>query len=140
MTPYIPVSLRQQVRREAAGRCAYCRSFEDLMGISFEIDHIVPRSESGATTLANLCLSCPTCNRHKANKQIGVDPSTGDSVPLFHPRKQAWDDHFSWSNDGLRLLGTTPSGRATVHALSINRAVLVQLRSYWKALGLHPPE
>ena len=38
------------------------------------------------------------------------------------------------------LIGLTPAGRATVALLRMNRPVLVQMRRYWIALGLHPPQ
>ena len=110
------------------------------MGVPFEIDHIIPLSEQGATSLDNLCLSCPACNRYKTNKQTAIDPVTGQSAALYHPRRQMWSEHFSWNADGLRIIGKTPSGRATIETLHINRPVLVQLRAYWKTLGLHLPE
>lgn len=34
------------------------------MGVTFEVDHIVPAAGGGKTRLSNLCLCCPTCNRH----------------------------------------------------------------------------
>lgn len=30
------------------------------MGVTFEVDHIIPRQVGGATQLDNLCFSCPT--------------------------------------------------------------------------------
>lgn len=140
MTPHIPASLRREIRLAAGGRCAYCRSHEDLMGISFEIDHVIPLSEGGATALDNLCLSCPTCNRYKANKLTAIDPVTGQRTALFHPRTQVWNTNFSWDEVGIYIIGITPVGRATVESLRINRPVLIQLRGYWIALGLHPPQ
>ena len=139
MSAYIPVQLREQVIANASGRCAYCQSRQDLMGVTFEVDHIVPESAGGPTSLANLCLSCPTCNRHKARRLTAQDPVSGEVTPLFHPLKQAWAEHFTWSGDGMKLMGLTSIGRATVEALQMNRPTIVQLRGYWIALGLHPP-
>jgi 5-methylcytosine-specific restriction endonuclease McrA len=65
---HIPQALRQAVLGTAQGRCAYCLSPEQMMGVAFEVDHIIPRSAGGRTQLDNLCLSCPTCNRHKARR------------------------------------------------------------------------
>jgi hypothetical protein len=56
----------------------------------------------------------------------GIDPNSGKVVPLFHPRRQLWDEHFGW--DGARLLAKTPAGRATMHLLQINRADAVAVR------------
>jgi hypothetical protein len=58
---------------------------------------------------------------------------------LFHPRKQSWQQHFAWSGDGIRVLGLTAVGRATVEALRMNRPMIMQLRRYWAAMNLHPP-
>jgi len=139
MSRHIPARLREQVRADAGGRCAYCQSSEQLMGVTFEIDHIIPQSAGGETISENLCLSCPTCNRHKARRLSAPDPVTGDRVSLFHPREQTWHEHFRWSDDGSHVIGHTPAGRATVEALHMNRTVIVRLRLYWVALGLHPP-
>ena len=40
----ISVSLRQQVRLRANGRCEYCHSPEKVSAERFEIDHTHPRS------------------------------------------------------------------------------------------------
>ena len=40
-----------------------------------------------------------------------IDPETGETVPLFHPVRQRWGEHFRWSEDGCRILGQTPEGR-----------------------------
>jgi hypothetical protein len=59
---------------------------------------------------------------------------------FFNARRQRWSDHFEWSGDGLRILGRTPTGRATVAALHLDDdpdALVV--RSYWVLAGWHPP-
>lgn len=139
MSPYIPVFLERQVRECFGGLCAYCRSAEALMAVTFEIEHIVPVSSGGATDFANLALACPTCNRHKATRQSAQDPHTGELVRLFHPQEQRWVEHFSWVEEGARMLGLTAPGRASIEALRMNRPVLVRLRSLWTRLGVHPP-
>jgi hypothetical protein len=139
MSTYIPVELRRQVIALDRGLCAYCQSAERLMGISFEIDHIVPLAAGGDTTLDNLCLSCPNCNRYKAFRITYDDPQTGQEIAFFHSRQQAWREHFVWSADGQWLHGLTPTGRATVEAFRMNRPAMVSLRAYWVILELHPP-
>lgn len=140
VSSHIPAELRRQVLSDSGGECAYCHSTEALMGVTFEVDHIVPRSAGGKMRAENLCLSCPPCNRHKAARLRGQDPKSGEEVSLYHPNSQAWDTHFAWSKDGTRLVGLTAVARATVEALSINRPQIVHLRRYWVALGLHPPK
>jgi 5-methylcytosine-specific restriction endonuclease McrA len=140
MSVYIPVQLRQQIIECDHARCAYCQSPEALMGVTFEIEHILPLSLGGETIFDNLCFSCPTCNRHKANRIVALDPETDTEIPIFHPRKQHWNDHFAWNENVVTLIGTTAAGRATMEMLQMNRPVIVQLRRYWVALKLHPPE
>jgi hypothetical protein len=107
-------------------------------GVTFEIDHIIPRMHGGKTSIDNLCLCCPSCNRHKSAKTKAVDPITGTEVPLFHPSHERWSEHFSWSKDGTRIVGLTAKGRATVVALKMNRSQMIELRRYWLATGNHP--
>ncbi|MCP4942732.1 MAG: HNH endonuclease [Planctomycetaceae bacterium] len=140
MSVYIPVALRKQVLANAGGYCAYCHSAQKLLAVTFEIEHIIPRSAGGQTSESNLCLSCPTCNRHKSNRLTAKDPASGLDVPLFHPLEQNWHEHFKWNDDKNRLIGLTPTGRATIESLRINRSALVTLRGYWVALNLHPPD
>jgi hypothetical protein len=104
MSAYVPASLKQLVRRRFAGWCAYCRTAEHLTATHFEIEHIHPRSAGGESVFDNLCLSCPMCNRFKSDSASAVDPLTGADVPLFHPQRQQWRDHFVWSNDGTESL------------------------------------
>jgi hypothetical protein len=132
----IPQALRQAVLDTAQGRCAYCLSPEQMMGVPFEVDHIMPRSAGGRTQLDNLCLSCPTCNRHKARRLSAPDPVSGRAVTLFHPKQDVWPHHFAWSADGAHIIGWTPTGRATVEALRFNRSAIVQLRHYWRMTGV----
>lgn len=53
---------------------------------------------------------------------------------------QDWFEHFEWSSDGLRIVGLTAVGRATVVALHLSDdsdALIV--RSHWVLAGWHPP-
>ena len=108
------------------------------MGVTFEVDHITPRFAGGATALENLCLCCPTCNRHKAARTHAPDPITGEMTVLFHPTRDAWEDHFEWREHASLVVGRTRIGRATVEALRMNRPQIVELRRYWTATGRHP--
>src|SRR2546425_6085093 len=132
----VPHALRQAVIATAQGRCAYCLSPEHMMGVTFEVDHIIPRSAGGCTQLDNLCLSCPTCNRHKARRLSAHDSLSGRSVTLFHPKQDVWSHHFAWNADGAQIIGLTPTGRATVEALRCNRPAMILLRRYWRATGV----
>jgi hypothetical protein len=103
------------------------------------VEHIEPRSRGGPTRAENLALSCQGCNNHKYNKTTATDPVSGTEVPLFHPRKHSWREHFAWSDNRTEVVGLTPTGRATVVALELNREGLVNLRRILFAAGEHPP-
>jgi hypothetical protein len=139
MKIYIPVDIQRQIRNCFANCCAYCRTAEALTVAIFEFEHIVPRSAGGATVFANLCLSCPTCNRYKSHLLRAVDPVTFVEVPLFHPQQDRWIDHFSWNEAATEIIGATATGRATIVALRMNRPQLIRLRRMWVAMNEHPP-
>jgi len=109
------------------------------VGARFTVDHIIPESLGGTTTLDNLCLACWGCNLIKQDRIAALDPETGEVVRLFHPHKQDWHEHFTWVAGGLFIVGLTPTGRATVSALKLNRAPLVSARRLWIEAGWHPP-
>jgi len=115
----IPRSLRQAVRERDIGRCRYCRLVQFGQGASFHIDHIIPRSKGGATSLENLALQCPSCSLHKADRIEALDETSGGRASLFHPLRDVWDEHFRLDTDG-RCVGLSPVGRATVTALHMN--------------------
>ncbi|HLF88941.1 MAG TPA: HNH endonuclease [Anaerolineales bacterium] len=89
-------------------------SDETLSGIPLSIEHIFPEALGGKTTRDNLWLTCRPCNEIKGTQTEAVDPETGEPAPIFHPRRQVWEDHFTWSEDGTNLIGKTAEGRATV--------------------------
>jgi hypothetical protein len=125
-------------KARAAGRCEYCHAPQVLIGQAFHLDHIRPRSAGGQTIIENLCLACSHCNIAKGSRTEATDPRTGERTPLFNPRTDVWEEHFSWSRDWKRLIGRTPIGRATVAALDMNAKLLQQARPFWRAVGLIP--
>lgn len=122
----IPASVREKVVERAKNRCEYCRLAQAGQEAQFHIDHIRPRSASGETALDNLALACVSCSLRKAARVSAVDPEAGSVVPLFNPRTQAWSEHFQWS--GNLLVGLTPTGRALIQALDMNRSLILAIR------------
>lgn len=131
---------RRVVFARAKGCCEYCQSQARFATQSFAAEHIIPRYAGGETTLDNLALACFGCNSHKYTKTQAVDPETGDEVPLFHPRRHTWIEHFVWSDDFTQIIGQTPIGKATVEALQLNRSELINLRRVLYSVGEHPPQ
>ncbi len=137
---YVPPELRRRVAAQARHRCGYCLSPESIVGIPMDVEHIVPESDGGATKEENLWLACSLCNSYKGSRTSFRDPITGREVPLFNPRRQRWGKHFAWEESGSTIVGLTPTGRATVIALVLNRPPLVKARRRWAAVGWHPPK
>ena len=86
-----------------------------------------------------MAYSCGGCNQFKYNKTESEDPINGELVPLFHPRADTWSDHFAWSDDFATIIGLTPTGRATIVALKINRETVQNLRKVLLLAKEHPP-
>jgi hypothetical protein len=84
--------------------------------------------------------ACPSCNRYKGDRQIAIDPDSGETVALFHPQEQVWEQHFAWSEIGSEMMGLTAVGRATIAGLQMNRPGLVRARTMWVKLDEHPPK
>jgi hypothetical protein len=136
---YISEAVRARVRASAGDRCGDCLSPQRLVLGWLEIEHIVPQAAGGSDDEDNLWLACRLCNNYKSDQREGLDPESGQRVPLFDPRRQQWSEHFAWSADGTRVIGRTPCGRATVIGLHLNNVIAVMVRREWVAAGWHPP-
>lgn len=137
-------AIRQQVRERAQYLCEYCHSCEETSAAQFEIDHIHPKSLGGSDELMNLALACQRCNSYRYNFVTGMDPETQQMQSLFNPRQQVWGEHFAWTVDGLRIVGQTPIGRATIERLDLNddrhnASAIIKARTFWVRGGWHPP-
>lgn len=135
----ISVQLQASVREQSNFLCEYCHISERWQYVRFTVDHIIPVKRGGTDTDDDLALACFHCNRRKGLKITGRDPDSGEEVPLFHPRRHIWSDHFIWSNDRLNIMGLTSIGRATVEALELNRDRAIRIRAADLAVGRHPP-
>lgn len=125
------------VEKRAGRRCEYCRMHQALQGATFHVEHILPNSRGGTDEPDNLALACPSCNLHKSDRTEAVDPDSGVLTPLFHPRRNRWDEHFQW--DDYRIIGLTPIGRATIAALEFNHPRRLLIRQAEQLFELFPP-
>lgn len=140
MSEYVPAALKRLVFDRARGLCEYCRSQAKYAVDPLVMEHIRPVSRGGKTSKENLALSCQTCNNSKYVKTEAVDSVTNTVAPLFHPRRMVWSEHFTWNEDATRMLGLTPTGRATITLLKTNRESLRNIRQMLAMLGKHPPD
>jgi hypothetical protein len=133
----IPAALTRLVFLRAGNRCEYCGLSQLGQEATFHIDHVVPRAADGPTTEDNLALACVSCSLRKGARQTAPDPETAELAPVYNPRTQRWADHFRW--DGERVVPLTPTGRATVAALGMNRPIILAIRQEEAARRRHPP-
>lgn len=121
------------VWERARHRCEYCHFPSAVALLSFQIDHIIAQKHEGTTESENLALACFYCNSYKGTNLAGIDPVTGQLVRLFHPRRDVWRAHFSWT--GPVLHGVTGIGRVTIAVLRINHPDAIAVRQALLAEG-----
>jgi hypothetical protein len=131
---------KEFITQRAQGCCEYCWSQLKFSPDPFSVEHIIPLSKGGTYDLDNLALACQGCNNRKYNHIEAIDPIDGKLAPLYHPRQQSRSNHFVWSDDFTEMIGISPSGRATIIRLQLNREGVVNLRRVLRANNLHPPD
>ncbi len=133
----IPAALRRFVIQRSRNRCEYCSLSQTGQVATFHIDHIVPEMAGGATIADNLALACVSCSLRKGARQRLKDSETGEVVSIFNPRQQVWKEHFGWK--GVEVVGLTATGRTTIAALSLNRSLMLAIRTEEEFFDRHPP-
>jgi hypothetical protein len=126
------------VAERASYRCEYCHAPESVFNFPFEVEHIQPQAGGGADDLDNLALSCHACNLFKSDFETGRDEEDQAEVALFHPRLDVWDLHFAVDSERAEIIGRTPTGRATIVRLRMNRPRQISARRRWIQLGAFP--
>ena len=120
-------AVRQLVRQRAHDRCEYCRLPQaGAPFVRFHVEHIRARQHGGGDAPGNLALACPRCNAYKGPNLSAVDAANDETVPLFNPRVDHWDDHFTLV--GAIITGRTAIGRATAALLDMNAEERIKLR------------
>ena len=140
MSSRVPREVKEFVAESAGYRCEYCLSPMQFNPDQPSIEHIHPGSRGGSDAPSNLAFACQGCNNFKQVAIAAEDPATGVQAPLFHPRTDRWADHFAWSDDQVSVIGRTPTGRATISRLQLNRPGLLNQRRLLMLSGLHPPD
>lgn len=139
MNKKISDAIQQQVRKRALELCEYCHASEKWQYVLFTVDNVIPLSKNGQDTIDNLALACFHCNRKKSNNTTAIDPETGHEFELLNPRKNKWSEHFIFSKDGLKIIGITPTGKATIAKLDLNRDRIINILAADQTINRHPP-
>jgi hypothetical protein len=122
------------VRQRAGDCCEYCHLPQDATPfITFHIEHVIAKQhtpdDNNLDDLKRLALACDRCNLFKGPNLSSIDPNSGEIVNLFNPRTDNWIDHFATRD--AKIVGLTPTGRATARLLNMNDSRRVDLREQW---------
>jgi hypothetical protein len=133
-------SYRSLVKARAGGTCEYCRLVEFALGVTFHLEHILPRSQGGESALGNLAYSCPGCNLAKAGRTVAPDRS-GKLQRLYNPRSLepsllGWHVHFMLETSSGIIVPRTAMAESTIVALAFNDPSRVYARVLQIRAGL----
>lgn len=123
------------VSARAGYLCEYCHAPEAVFNLSFEVEHILPKSAGGTDDEDNPALSCRSCNLYKSAFTSAFDELTATEVRLSNPRPDNWREHFTINSDNGFLTGSTEIGRAAIICLRINSSAQTAARRQWLRLG-----
>jgi hypothetical protein len=137
MPETITAERRRLVWARARNCCEYCLIQQTDTPASHEIDHLIARKHGGQSVIENLAIACLQCNRNKGSDLTAIDPESQTVVPLFNPRVQLWPEHFGLAE--ARIVGLTPTGRATTELLKFNTPVRVEFRQLLMEETRYPP-
>jgi hypothetical protein len=90
----IPSRLRHEVMERDGYRCVYCGRSAIVEGVKLHIDHRIPQSRGGRTTMVNLATACEQCNLGKSNllrpsdiaAALGRDPTAEELATIMQGR------------------------------------------------------
>jgi len=72
-------------------------------------------STAAPTTSTTSACAASADNQKKGPNIASIDPETGVMMPLYHPRRHSWLEHFEAVQ--ARITGLTPEGRTTVQLM-----------------------
>jgi hypothetical protein len=133
-------SIREKVETRANKLCEYCLSPLEFSPDPFSIEHIHPLFLGGTNDLENLALACQGCNGPKSTKIEAFDLVSQTTAKFYNPRKDVWNEHFTWNEDFTEIVGLTAKGRVTIKILQLNRQRVINLRRILILVGEHPPK
>jgi hypothetical protein len=94
----ISAKLRALVLTRDGSRCLMCGARASDLGVTLEVDHVVPVDEGGADDLDNLATLCRRCNRGKSNLRLKdyrslslIPADLGDHFRFYHDNPRPGD-------------------------------------------------
>lgn len=129
----ISPAVRAQLRERAQNRCEYCRKPDRVSTYGYHADHIIPEKHGGTSELNNLAWACFECNVNKSENIASYDRITGELTPLFHPRRERWEEHFEMQNEAIH--GKDAVGRVTILILDMNHPDQLETRRILVEIG-----
>ncbi len=130
---------RAFVTSRAGGACEYCRLVQEFSGNVFHIEHVVPKSLGGATSLDNLALSCSGCNLAKGPPTGMKIAGNAVETAFFNPRNYSpstlgWHLHFNLDRESGIIYPISDRGIATIQGPDMNSDLRVRARQWqWEA-------
>jgi hypothetical protein len=134
----ITIQRRAKVAGRANHSCEYCLVTEDDAGFPHQVDHIISQKHGGSSALDNLAFACMLCNQRKGTDIACVDPVTGNLVPLFHPRRDQWSEHFRIEREFIEPVSRV--GFLTIRLLQLNSVERQRERAMLQRLGSYPTQ
>lgn len=119
----IGAAIREKLRVRANFASKYCGVSEISTAGLLTIDHVLPKSQGGKDSLANLVYCCHSCNEFKG----AYYPKSSVQLPLWNPRIESSETHFLELIDG-RIHSLTDIGEFTIRRLRLNRLQLIAYR------------
>jgi hypothetical protein len=86
---------RDLVRRRAGNRCEYCLLPQEASPLlTFHIEHTIAKQhlDEDVDDPNALALACNRCNAYKGTNLASIDPDTKQTVPVYNPRRDSWND------------------------------------------------
>ncbi|MFC6470070.1 retron system putative HNH endonuclease [Gordonia humi] len=121
-TPWRNTELKEALREETNGKCAYCESvIEDVAPA--HVEHILPKSIFPKLVLewSNLTLCCPTCNANKKDYY-------STEVSLLNPYVDDPSNHLMFLGAFVWSIPSSLRGHKTIETIELNRPKLLEER------------
>lgn len=127
--------------RSQARRCCYCSKELEKSKAGYDAEHIIHKNEfpQFMFELANLSVSCKTCNGVKNNKHVlalnvsfAVVPRLSREYTIVHPHLDEWSDHFTY--DAINRIvpaNGSAKGAKTIEICGINYLNAARLADYF---------